>query len=63
MTVKAPAGNDPETLKAWINERVGARYQKVNRVMIVDSFPRNAAGKILKRELREPFWTGQVTAI
>lgn len=63
VTVKSGESIDPETLKAWINERVGARYQRVSRVMIVDSFPRNAAGKILKRELREPFWEGRSTRV
>jgi len=26
-------------------------------------FPRNAAGKILKRELRDPYWAGRVRKI
>jgi len=63
VTLKIGASVDPETLKTWINERVGARYQRVSEVLIVDSFPRNAAGKILKRELRAPFWEGRATSI
>ncbi|MCX7173064.1 MAG: AMP-binding protein [Proteobacteria bacterium] len=63
VMLKTSAALDPETLKAWINERVGARYQKVSRVMIVDAFPRNAAGKILKRELRAPFWEGHAANV
>lgn len=46
-------------LREWINERVGARYQRVSEVVILPDFPRSAAGKTLKRELREPYWTGQ----
>jgi acyl-CoA synthetase (AMP-forming)/AMP-acid ligase II len=46
-------------LRDWINERVSARYQRVSEVVIMDSFPRSAAGKTLKRELREPFWAAQ----
>ncbi len=42
-------------IAAWINERVAARFQKVARVVLLDAFPRNAAGKILKRELREAY--------
>jgi len=38
---------------------VGARYQRLDRVLILPDFPRNAAGKTLKRELREPFWKGR----
>jgi acyl-CoA synthetase (AMP-forming)/AMP-acid ligase II len=31
----------------------------VERVLIMDDFPRSAAGKTLKRELRAPFWEGR----
>ena len=50
---------DAFTLREWINARVAAKYQRVDRVLIVDAFPRNAAGKTLKRELRAPFWEGR----
>jgi long-chain acyl-CoA synthetase len=40
----------------WINAHVAARYQRVDRVIVMDDFPRNAAGKTLKREMRAPFW-------
>jgi acyl-CoA synthetase (AMP-forming)/AMP-acid ligase II len=53
----------PEALRDWINERVDARYQRVSQVMIMADFPRNAAGKILKRELRDPYWAGRVRKI
>ena len=43
----------------WINARVAAKYQRVGRVLVLDAFPRNAAGKTLKRELRAPFWEGR----
>jgi long-chain acyl-CoA synthetase len=46
-------------LKEWINSRVAARYQRVNEVVIMDDFPRSAAGKTLKRELRAPYWEGR----
>jgi acyl-CoA synthetase (AMP-forming)/AMP-acid ligase II len=45
-----------DELRDWINARVAAKYQRVERVLVLDAFPRNAAGKTLKRELREPFW-------
>ena len=47
-----------DDLKAWINERVAAKYQRVERVIVMDDFPRNAAGKTLKREMRAAFWQG-----
>ncbi len=59
VVLRAGAQADAEAIKAWVNERVGARYQRVARVILYPEFPRNAAGKILKRELREPFWAGR----
>jgi acyl-CoA synthetase (AMP-forming)/AMP-acid ligase II len=52
-----------DDLKAWINERVGAKYQRVAAVDLVDDFPRSSAGKTLKRVLRAPYWTDRKTAI
>ena len=48
-----------DELRDWINARVAAKYQRVDRVLVLDSFPRNVAGKTLKRELRAPFWEGR----
>ncbi len=45
-----------ETLCDWINQRVGARYQQVAQVVVKQDFPRNAAGKTLKRVMRDEFW-------
>jgi len=42
-----------EKLKSWINERVDAKYQRVHYISIMQNFPRNVAGKTLKRELRD----------
>jgi acyl-CoA synthetase (AMP-forming)/AMP-acid ligase II len=58
VVLKTGARTDSETLREWVNARVAARYQRVERVVILDDFPRNAAGKTLKRELRAPFWEG-----
>jgi acyl-CoA synthetase (AMP-forming)/AMP-acid ligase II len=56
VVLAQPGGVAAEDLKDWINARVGAKFQRVSRVIILDDFPRNVAGKILKRELRNPFW-------
>ena len=56
------AASDSE-LRDWINARVAAKYQRVDRVIVLDEFPRNTAGKTLKRELRAPFWEGRDRAI
>jgi len=57
----APVTGD--VLKAWVNERVGAKYQRVAGVAIVDDFPRSTAGKTLKRILRAPYWADRATQI
>jgi long-chain acyl-CoA synthetase len=59
VLLKRGAAVDADTLREWINQRVAARYQRVDRVLVMDDFPRNAAGKTLKREMREPFWAGR----
>jgi len=47
----------------WINARVAAKYQRVAQVIVYEDFPRSAAGKTLKREMRAPFWKGRDRAI
>ena len=42
-------------LKAWTNSRVGAKFQHIAGVIITEDFPRNVAGKTLKRELRKMY--------
>jgi acyl-CoA synthetase (AMP-forming)/AMP-acid ligase II len=58
VVLRAGASASAEELREWINSRVAARYQRVDRVVIMADFPRNAAGKTLKREMREPYWAG-----
>jgi long-chain acyl-CoA synthetase len=43
-----------DTLKAWVNERVG-KNQRLSDLQIVDSLPRSAIGKVLKRQLRDAY--------
>ena len=45
----------PESLKDWINARVDAKFQRVTDVVMMENFPRNVAGKTLKREMREQY--------
>lgn len=59
VVLKAGATVDAATLRDWINAHVAAKFQRVDRVLVLDEFPRNAAGKTLKRELRAPFWEGK----
>ncbi len=46
-----------EGLLQWVNARVGAKFQRVRQVAILDEFPRSISGKILKRVLREQYAT------
>jgi acyl-CoA synthetase (AMP-forming)/AMP-acid ligase II len=46
-----------EELKNWINQHVAAKFQRVHDVVIMEAFPRNVAGKILKRVMREGYRT------
>jgi len=58
VVLKQPGSLAADTLKGWINERVAAKFQRVSDVMILDDFPRNVAGKILKRNMREHYGRG-----
>ncbi len=44
-----------QELMNWTNERVGAKFQRIRDVVILEAFPRNVAGKVLKRELRDDY--------
>ena len=39
----------------WVNQRVDAKFQRISNVVVLEEFPRNVAGKILKRELRNNY--------
>lgn len=46
---------DPGDLIAYCRERL-AHYKCPTSIDIVDALPRNPTGKILKRDLRKPYW-------
>lgn len=48
----------PEELLAYSREHL-AGYKRPTSVDVVEALPRNATGKILKRELRAPYWAGR----
>jgi acyl-CoA synthetase (AMP-forming)/AMP-acid ligase II len=43
-----------EQLRLWTNERVG-KTQRLSGLVLTDTFPRSAIGKVLKRELRDHY--------
>ena len=51
-----------EELTAFCRERI-AGYKTPRSMEIVEALPLSAAGKVLKRELRKPYWEGQERAV
>jgi long-chain acyl-CoA synthetase len=46
---------DARDLIEWTNSRVDAKFQRIRDVVVMDTFPRNVAGKMLKREMRDAY--------
>lgn len=58
MVVRRPGAEvTPEELIIFARERI-AGYKVPRSIDFVDALPRTPTGKILKRELRKPFWVG-----
>ena len=55
IVLKEGSSTQSHELRDWTNRHIGARYQKVHDVIILNELPRNIAGKILKRELKEQY--------
>ncbi|CAG0993915.1 3-methylmercaptopropionyl-CoA ligase [Anaerolineae bacterium] len=63
VILRQPSAITEEELRAWVNQRVAAKFQQVQKVVFVEDFPRSVAGKTLKRVLREPHWAKRETRI
>ncbi len=48
---------DEKAMIAWLRERM-AVYKVPKSIDVIEAMPRNASGKILRRELRDPYWVG-----
>ena len=48
---------DPDSIIAWTRERIAA-FKVPKTVDSIDALPRNASGKILRKDLRAPYWVG-----
>jgi fatty-acyl-CoA synthase len=59
--VCARAGHevDAAEIVAFCRERI-ASYKKPRHVVFIDALPRNASGKVLKRELRDAIARGDL---
>jgi acyl-CoA synthetase (AMP-forming)/AMP-acid ligase II len=57
VQLRPGASATAEELIAFTAERL-AGYKKPRTIDFVEELPRDAAGKLLKRRIREPYWTG-----
>ncbi len=53
---------DQANLIAFCRERI-ASYKKPKHVVFIDALPKNASGKVLKRELRDAIASGEVSLV
>jgi long-chain acyl-CoA synthetase len=58
VVLKPGANADPNEIVAFVRERI-AHFKCPTSVDFIDVLPRNPSGKVLKRELREPYWEGR----
>lgn len=49
---------DPGDIIDFCSSRISS-YKKPKRVEFIDELPKNAAGKVVKKVLREPYWIGR----
>lgn len=52
VVLKPGTPEDPEPLKVFLQQKV-AKFKQVNDFVFVESIPKSAAGKILRKELRK----------
>jgi long-chain acyl-CoA synthetase len=58
VALKPDQAADPESIIVWARQRI-AGYKVPKSVDFVAALPRNASGKVLKRDLRAPYWAGR----
>jgi long-chain acyl-CoA synthetase len=62
VVLKPDAPRDPQAILAHARDRIAA-FKVPKTVDFVSALPRNAAGKVLRRELREPYWAGRACKV
>jgi fatty-acyl-CoA synthase len=58
VVLKEGVSATEEEIMDFSRGRLGG-FERPRSVDFIDSLPRNPSGKVLKRELREPYWQGQ----
>ena len=56
VVLRQGANIDAPQLLEWANAKLG-KNQRLAAIQLRESLPRSPIGKVLKRELREPYWT------
>lgn len=62
IQLTADADLDEDEIIEWTRSQI-ADYKVPRSVTFHDEFPRDVAGKLLKRDLRAPFWEGHATGV
>ncbi len=63
LVVRAPGSRvTEENIRAWANDQL-SKTQRLVAVEFRDQLPRSTIGKIMKRELRAPYWEGRASKI
>lgn len=55
---KPGASVDADSVMSWARERIAA-FKVPKSVDVIEALPRNASGKILRKDLRAPYWEGR----
>jgi long-chain acyl-CoA synthetase len=58
IILKPGAARKPDDIIAHARARIAA-FKVPKSIDFVDKLPRNASGKVLRRELRAPYWAGR----
>ena len=62
VALKPGASPDPASIIAFARTRIAA-FKVPKSVDFIDALPRNASGKILRKDLREPYWAGRTRRV
>jgi acyl-CoA synthetase (AMP-forming)/AMP-acid ligase II len=62
VAVKPGTQPSPDDIIAFARTRIAA-FKVPKSVDFIDALPRNASGKILRKDLREPYWAGKTRRV
>jgi len=62
VVLEAGAAADAEAILAFARSRIAA-FKAPKQIDFVESLPRNASGKVLRRELRAPYWADRARQV